>query len=84
MFVVLHTQMARLAVSLTGQCAARLYVLADLQSSVAPLAPAACNDDFCGYLSQLTVRPRMGMHRGHSCHGCKQACTGIMGHVQLL
>jgi len=43
--------------SLTGLRAARLYVLADLRASVTPLAPVACNDDFCGYLSQLTVRP---------------------------
>ena len=44
--------------SLTGYVATRLYVLADLLGSAgAMLAPVACNDDFCGYLSQLTVRP---------------------------
>ena len=38
--------------------APRLYILADqLTGSGAALAPVACNDDFCGYLSQLTVRP---------------------------
>ena len=38
--------------------APRLYILADqLSGSNATLAPVACNDDFCGYLSQLTVRP---------------------------
>ena len=53
---------ARVTVSLCGSMVhsdafdTKLYVLADLLAAGGrPLQPLACNDDFCGYQSQLTV-----------------------------
>jgi hypothetical protein len=53
---------ARVTISLCGSMVhsdafdTKLYVLADvLAPGGRPLQPLACNDDFCGYQSQLTV-----------------------------
>ena len=60
---------ARVTISLCGSMVhsdafdTKLYVLGDLLSAQErPLRPLACNDDFCGYQSQITVR-------AHACSG---------------
>ena len=35
----------------------KLYVFGGLGSATLAPVPVACQDDFCGYLSSLTVRP---------------------------
>ncbi len=56
-------QDARITISLCASAAhsdafdTKLYVIADLLSpSGTRLTPISCNDDFCGYQSQVTVR----------------------------
>ena len=56
-------QSARLTISLCASSAfsdafdTKLYVLADLLApKEGAVTPIACNDDFCGYQSQITVR----------------------------
>lgn len=58
-------QDARITISLCASAAhsdafdTKLYVVGDLLRSTR-LSPLACNDDFCGYQSQLTVRGSLG------------------------
>ena len=68
---------ARVTVSLCGSAAhsdafdTQLYVVADLaqRSGGRPLQPLACNDDYCGLLSQITVS------RLPVLHPCPAACS---------
>ena len=40
----------------------KLYVLQDLGATSPAPVPVACNDDFCGYQSSLTVRLGAAVH----------------------
>ncbi|KAK9842270.1 hypothetical protein WJX81_003820 [Elliptochloris bilobata] len=67
-YYIVPTQNITATVSLCGSHTfadafdTKLYVLADQQGPWgAMLAPVACNDDFCGYLSQLTMAMKAGV-----------------------
>ena len=75
---------ARVTISLCGSMVhsdafdTKLYVLGDLLAAQGgPLQPLACNDDFCGYQSQITVRARA--YSGSPSHARLPLCAANAG-----
>ena len=83
-------QSARVTISLCASSAfsdafdTKLYVLADLLApKEGAVTPIACNDDFCGYQSQITVRGQhhsLPVMRFPSPAYAPEACRGMARH----